>query len=147
MQFYLTKAEVMKPIALSTILAGIALIGLTAFVGTSRPTLELSYTNDCQDSTDWQNRLKAEGFDVRAAQVSNLSLSEQQAMMITPAPMRDCKIGRVAGYSVIGEVPSGDIVTLLRRKPADVIALALDGPAQETVAIHYDGSVERRRSE
>ncbi len=109
--------------------------------------LELSYTNDCQDSTDWQSRLEADGFDVRAAQVSNLSLSEQHAMMVTPAAMRDCKIGRVAGYSVIGEVPSGDIVTLLRRKPADVIALALDGPAHETVAIHYDGSVERRRSE
>lgn len=136
----------MRPIALATVLAGVALIGLTAFVGTSRPTLELSYTADCQNSADWQSLLEAEGFDVRAAQVNNLSLSEQQAMMITPASMRDCKIGRVAGYSVIGEVLSGDIVTLLRRKPADVIALARDDQTDETVAIHYDGSVERSRS-
>lgn len=136
----------MRPIALTTVLAGIALIGLTAFVGTSRPTLELSYTADCRNSAYWQSRLVAEGFDVRAAQVSNLSLSEQQAMMTTPASMRDCKIGRVAGYSVIGEVASGDIVTLLRRKPADVIALARDNQTDETVAIHYDGSVERSRA-
>ncbi len=35
----------MKPIAISTILAGIVLIGLTAFVGTSRPRLEDNVKN------------------------------------------------------------------------------------------------------
>ncbi|OSQ48005.1 DUF411 domain-containing protein [Thalassospira alkalitolerans] len=134
----------MRLIAFASLLASLALIGLVAFGGISRPTFELSYTADCKNTAPWQSNLTAEGFDIRATQVDNLSLSEQRAMMIAPAPMRDCMMGRVAGYHVIGDIPANDIITLLRRKPADVIALARDDQTRETVAIHHDGSIERR---
>ncbi|MHC8492981.1 hypothetical protein ACTU44_09735 [Thalassospira sp. SM2505] len=137
----------MRPISFVPILAGIALLGLTAFVGTARPTIELSYSANCKNVDGWKESLMAEGFDIELSPVNELTLSEQQAMMSLPEPMRDCKIASVAGYHVIGDVASGDIVTLLRRKPLDVVALAQDKATLETVALHYDGTVERRKAQ
>lgn len=134
----------MRTISLVPIAAGIVLLGLTALVGTVRPTAELSYSETCKNVDSWKESLMAEGFDIRPFTVSDLTLSEQQAMMSLPESLRDCKMASISGYHVIGEVASGDIVTLLRRKPINVVAIARDNATQETVALHQDGTIERR---
>lgn len=134
----------MRKITLIPVVVGIALMGITAFVGTARPTADLTYSENCTNVDRWKADLTAEGFDIRPFAVSDLTLSEQQAMMSLPEPLRDCKMVSIAGYHVIGDVSSGDIITLLRRKPIDVIAIARDTATSETVALHHDGTIERR---
>lgn len=134
----------MRKIATVPIVAGIALVTLAAFVSTERPAVQLIHSDDCSTVELWQEDLAAHGFDIQPTLIDELTLSEQRAMRLLPDEMRDCKMASIAGYHVIGDVSADDIIHLLRRKPLDVLAIAHDSISDETVALHHDGTLERK---
>ncbi|MFH1804777.1 MAG: hypothetical protein ABID63_07815 [Pseudomonadota bacterium] len=131
----------MRPLALLPVTIALAGAAFAAFVATAQPKIILYETGDCTPDENWVSGLQAEGFDVRRELVADTN--GLQDTLRVPTDLRDCRVAQVAGYSLIGTIPASDTINLLRKKPGDVIALALDPDGQGIVALHHDGSVER----
>ena len=99
-------------------------------VGLMVPTF--SYANEitvyksatCGCCKEWVKHLQANGFSVKAQDVSDLQ-SYKTANGV-PAKLASCHTATVDGYVIEGHVPANDIKRLLKERPA-VSGLAVPG--------------------
>lgn len=79
-------------------------------------TIAVYKTPTCGCCTKWIEHLEAEGFDVEATDLSDLS--ELKATHGVPANLASCHTALVDGYVIEGHVPASDIARLLQDRPA-----------------------------
>lgn len=81
----------------------------------AQPVIEVYKTATCGCCKQWIKHLEANGFTVKAQDVSNPG--DYRAKFGIPADYGSCHTGRVGGYAIEGHVPAADIRRLLAEKP------------------------------
>lgn len=114
------------------------------------PQVEVFKSPSCGCCGKWVDHLKANGFEVRTRDVTDVPAARKRLGM--PDAYGSCHTARVGGYLVEGHVPAADIQRLLKEKPK-ALGLAvpsmppgspgMEGPrpvSYETLLIGKDGS-------
>jgi hypothetical protein len=81
----------------------------------AREVIEVYKSPSCGCCTKWIEHLRANGFEVRAHDVDDVTVS--RAKLGVPQALGSCHSARVAGYSIEGHVPAREIRRLLRERP------------------------------
>jgi hypothetical protein len=123
-----------------------ALFTLTpALHGQPLPQIDVWKSPTCGCCNDWISHLEANGFNVKAVNVSDSR--HVRARFGMPAKYGSCHTGLVGGYVVEGHVPAREIKRLLREKPVargisvpgmPIGSPGMDGPAYGGVKDPYD---------
>ena len=95
-----------------------------AFASAAAPVVQVYKSAQCGCCSEWVKHLKANGFDVKAFDVTDPSEYREKAGI--PQAMGSCHTGMVNGYALEGHVPAADIKHLLATKPK---AIGLAVPA------------------
>ncbi len=90
----------------------------------SAPELVVYKTPTCGCCNAWIDHMRANGFAVRAVDVSDTGPIATQSGV--PAGMRSCHTALVEGYAVEGHVPAREVRRLLDERP-DIAGLAVPG--------------------
>lgn len=89
---------------------------VSALVGAAAgPVVDVYKTAGCGCCEVWINHLKANGFGIKAQNVSDTGT--YRAKLGLPNDFGSCHTGFVQGYAVEGHVPAADIKRLLAEKP------------------------------
>ena len=112
-------------------------VGFIAPVFATEITVYKSATCGC--CKEWVKHLQANGFSVKAQDVSDL-MSYKSANGV-PTKLASCHTATVDGYVIEGHVPANDIKRLLKERPAVsglvVPGMPIGSPGMEQVA-HKD---------
>ena len=90
----------------------------------ARDVIEVFKSSTCGCCTKWIGHLRANGFEVQAHDVDDITVS--RAKLGVPQALGSCHTGRVGGYLIEGHVPAADIQRLLRERPG-AAGLAVPG--------------------
>ena len=90
----------------------------------ARDVIEVFKSSTCGCCSKWIAHLRANGFEVQAHDVDDISVS--RARLGVPQALGSCHTGRVGGYLIEGHVPAADIQHLLRERPS-AAGLAVPG--------------------
>ena len=90
----------------------------------ARDVIEVFKSSTCGCCTKWIGHLRANGFEVQAHDVGDISVS--RAKLGVPQALGSCHTGRVGGYLIEGHVPAADIQRLLAERPS-AAGLAVPG--------------------
>ncbi len=90
----------------------------------ARDVIEVFKSSTCGCCTKWIGHLRANGFEVQAHDVDDITVS--RARLGVPAALGSCHTGRVGGYLIEGHVPAADIQRLLAERPS-AAGLAVPG--------------------
>ena len=110
----------------------------TAPVFATEITVYKSATCGC--CKEWVKHLQANGFSVKAQDVSDL-MSYKTANGV-PAKLGSCHTATVNGYVIEGHVPANDIKRLLKERPA-VSGLAVPGMPVGSPGMEQGGQKDR----
>ena len=99
-----------------------ALFGVTSYA--AETTIDVYKSPTCGCCTKWIDHLRANGFTVRALDVSNNDAARKGAGI--PAALGSCHTALVNGYAIEGHVPAQDIKRLLKERPK-AIGLTVPG--------------------
>ena len=86
--------------------------------------IEVFKSSTCGCCSKWIAHLRANGFEVQAHDVDDISVS--RARLGVPQALGSCHTGRIGGYLIEGHVPAADIQHLLRERPS-AAGLAVPG--------------------
>lgn len=92
-----------------------ALAALYAAIAQAGPQVEVFKSPTCGCCTKWIEHLRAGGFEVKAHDVNDITVS--RAKLGVPATLGSCHTARVGGYLIEGHVPAKDIQRLLKERP------------------------------
>lgn len=135
-----------KLLQTSIALAAGTLAGLAAATP-ARPVIEVWKTPTCGCCKDWIRHLQAQGFEVKAHDVSNATKNDYRRRLGLADSFGSCHTALVNGYVIEGHVPAREIQRLLKEKPR-ALGLAvpgmpigspgMDGPDYEGMKDPYD---------
>jgi len=91
----------------------------------------------------WVAHLRRAGFHVRVADVADVGPTARR--LGVPDDLRSCHTASVGGYAIEGHVPAGDIVRLLRERPA-AAGLAVPGMPMGSPGMDQGGRREPYRT-
>lgn len=91
---------------------------------TNRPEVTVYKSPTCGCCTKWVEHLRANGFDVTGADVSDLTQVKDRYGV--PSELAACHTAIVDGYVVEGHVPADVVQRLLKERPA-VAGIAVPG--------------------
>lgn len=121
--------------AASTLLGGaLALPGLV--LAQEKPLIEVWKTASCGCCHDWITHLEANGFQVKARDLSEAAKTVQRQKLGMPAKLGSCHTARVDNYVLEGHVPAREIHQLLKQRP---MALGLTVPGMPVGSPGMDG--------
>jgi len=89
-----------------------------------KPTLTVYKDVSCGCCHVWVEYMQAKGYRVFAQNTDIAAIKKQYG--IDPN-LQSCHTTLVSGYIIEGHVPEGDIVRLLKEKPAGVVGLTIPG--------------------
>jgi hypothetical protein len=101
----------------------------------ARDVIEVFKSSTCGCCTKWIAHLRANGFEVQAHDVDDISVT--RARLGVPQALGSCHTGRVGGYLIEGHVPARDIQRLLRERP-DAAGLAVPGMPRGSPGMEAD---------
>ena len=108
------------------ILTGLSAAILARPLLAATPSLSVAKTPTCGCCGAWVAHMRAAGFAVDVADVSQEALwAIKDSLSITPE-LSSCHTGRIEGYFVEGHVPAADVVRLLSERP-DALGLTVPG--------------------
>ncbi|HEX6965871.1 MAG TPA: DUF411 domain-containing protein [Gemmatimonadaceae bacterium] len=107
-----------------TVAALVASRGTALALPLGAPHIDVKKQVGCGCCTKWVEHLRANGFDVTAAEDPNVDQFKDQVGV--PPALRSCHTATVEGYVVEGHVPAADIKRMLAQRPA-IIGLAAPG--------------------
>jgi hypothetical protein len=88
------------------------------------PAIHVVKTPTCGCCNGWVAHLRRAGFQVRVTDVADVTPTARR--LGVPDDLRSCHTASVGGYAIEGHVPAGDILRLLRQRPA-AAGLAVPG--------------------
>ena len=102
----------------------LAPLALAACGNAQARTIEVVKTPTCGCCHLWVEHLRAEGFEVNAVDVEDVTPTARR--LGVPDQLRSCHTGEIGGYAVEGHVPAADIRRLLAERP-DAAGIAVPG--------------------
>jgi len=115
--------------------AALAAVPLAGPALAARDVLEVYKNPSCGCCTKWISHLRANGFDVKARDVEDITA--WRARLGVPPTLGACHSARVGGYLVEGHVPAKDIQRLLRERPS-AAGLAVPGMPRGSPGMEAD---------
>ena len=128
----------MKKILQRTFL--IVALGLAFIAPTLATEITVYKSPTCGCCKEWVKHLQANGFSVKAHDVSDL-MSYKTANGV-PATLGSCHTAKVGGYVIEGHVPANDIKRLLKERPA-VSGLSVPGMPNGSPGMEQGGHKDR----
>lgn len=110
-------------LGLAGALGGLPLLASSA--GT-KPVIEVWKTPTCGCCHDWIKHLQANGFEVKAHDVSDATKRDYRQRLGLADQFGSCHTALVGGYLLEGHVPAREIERLLKEKPR-ALGLAVPG--------------------
>jgi hypothetical protein len=108
---------------------GAAALGVLGVAQAHRATrVEVYKSPSCGCCTEWVKHMRANGFEVRAHEVSDVDSIRRR--LGVPAELVSCHTAIVEGYAIEGHVPAADVKRLLKERPK-AIGLAAPGMPQD----------------
>lgn len=109
-------------------IAAILLMLVVTYSGAHSEPLrvDVKKTATCGCCQAWINHLKQSGFNVSTENMALGALARFKRQHGVGAEHQSCHTGRVAGYTIEGHVPAGDIARLLKQRP-DALGLSVPG--------------------
>ncbi|MCH8498394.1 MAG: DUF411 domain-containing protein [Marinobacter sp.] len=104
----------------------LASLGLFAHSAAASDTITVYKTPTCGCCTDWVDHLKADGFDVKALDITHQALNQVKEEAGLRPELASCHTAFVGGYVIEGHVPAADIRRLLAESP-DALGIAVPG--------------------
>lgn len=126
--------------------AAIAAVPLlfAAYAEAAAPILvQVVKSPSCGCCSLWVAHLRRAGFQVRVADVADVTPTARR--LGVPDDLRSCHTASVGGYAIEGHVPAGDIVRLLRERPA-AAGLAVPGMPMGSPGMDQGGRREPYRT-
>ena len=107
----------------------------------SKPVVNVIKQAECGCCGGWVTRMQQAGFTVNARNVSGEELTDAKIASGLSEDLWACHTSTVAGYTVEGHVPIGDVVRLLSERP-DVIGIAAPGMPMGSPGMDYGSERE-----
>jgi|SRR5665647_1237586 len=126
----------------SMIRAAAALLGAAAVTAPlagwtqTKPLVEVWKTATCGCCHDWVAHLEANGFQVKAHDISDTAKEAQRRQLGMADKFGSCHTALIGGYVIEGHVPARDIRRLLKERPK---ALGLTVPGMTVGSPGMDG--------
>lgn len=86
----------------------------------AKPLVEVWKTPTCGCCHNWISHLEANGFQVKAHDVSDAEKSRKRAALGMPEQLGSCHTALVNGYVLEGHVPAKEIRRMLKERPRAV---------------------------
>ena len=117
---------------------------LVQSAGAETPTIQVYKTPTCGCCTKWIDHLRAEGFDVEATDLPDLS--ELKATNGVSPALASCHTAMVDGYVLEGHVPAEDVKRMLAEKPK-IAGLAVPGMPMGSPGMEHRDTTRHERFE
>ena len=109
---------------LAGLVAGVAAATGSRLFAQQKPALTVFKDANCGCCQNWVNYMQGRGY--RSA-VTNANMPAIKVQYGVGQNLQSCHTTLVGGYIIEGHVPEGDIVRLLKEKPAGVVGLTIPG--------------------
>lgn len=93
----------------------VGMLSANLAVAAAKPVIEVYKSESCGCCSEWVKHLEANGFTVKARNVSNPSDYRERLGM--PDELGSCHTGLIQGYALEGHVPANDIKRLIAEQP------------------------------
>jgi len=103
---------------------------------TTPPVMSVLKQVSCGCCGGWVARMQAAGFTVEVRNVTGEALQSAKVDAGLPQAVWACHTASVAGYTVEGHVPAGDILRLLAERP-DAVGIAAPGMPMGSPGMEY----------
>jgi hypothetical protein len=123
-------------------LAAVPLIRATSAQAAAPPVIQVVKTPSCGCCNAWVAHLRRAGFQVRVTDVADVTPTARR--LGVPDDLRSCHTASAGGYAIEGHVPAGDIIRLLRQRPA-AAGLAVPGMPMGSPGMEAGGRGEPYR--
>ncbi len=107
------------------------------------PMVQVVKSPSCGCCNGWIAHLRRAGFQVRVSDVADVTPAARR--LGVPDDLRSCHTASVGGYAIEGHVPAGDILRLLRERPA-AAGLAVPGMPLGSPGMEHGGRREPYRT-
>jgi len=115
-------------IGLTVALTATVALAAVAPAAPARPTVMVYKSATCGCCKQWIDHLKANGFEVKATDLSGTELDQTKATLGVSPQLASCHTAVIDNkYVVEGHVPASTMKRLLAEKPAGVKGLAVPG--------------------
>ena len=113
---------------------------IATYAGAQAPqVIEVVKSPTCGCCNGWVAHLRRAGFRVRVTDTADVTPTARR--LGVPDDLRSCHTASVGGYAIEGHVPAGDIVRLLRQRPA-AAGLAVPGMPMGSPGMEHGGHRE-----
>ena len=89
--------------------------------------IKVYHGESCGCCHNWAKYMEQNGFEVEMISLADEPLIQKKNELGLPLEFASCHTAIIDGYVVEGHMPAGEIHTLLKNKPKDVIGIAVPG--------------------
>ncbi len=91
--------------------------------------VKVYHGESCGCCHNWAKYMEQNGFEVEMISLADEPLIQKKNELKLPLELASCHTAIIDGYVIEGHMPVGEIRTLLKNKPKDVIGIAFIGIA------------------
>lgn len=105
---------------------GALLVALNSYAAAGEH-IKVYHGESCGCCHNWAKYMEQNGFEVEMISLADEPLIQKKNELGLPLEFASCHTAIIDGYVVEGHMPAGEIHTLLKNKPKDVIGIAVPG--------------------
>nr|WP_315008965.1 DUF411 domain-containing protein [uncultured Campylobacter sp.] len=120
---------------------GALLAALGSYVSASEH-VKVYHGESCGCCHNWAKYMEQNGFEVEMISLADEPLIQKKNELGLPLELSSCHTAIINGYVVEGHMPVGEIRTLLKNKPKDVIGIAVPGMPLEAPGMEQGSQPE-----
>lgn len=117
------------------------LAALSSYV-TADEHVKVYHGESCGCCHNWAKYMEQNGFEVEMISLADEPLIQKKNEFGLPLELASCHTAIIDGYVVEGHMPAGEIRTLLKNKPKDVIGIAVPGMPLEAPGMEQGSQPE-----
>ena len=104
--------------------------------------VKVYHGESCGCCHNWAKYMEQNGFEVEMISLADEPLIQKKNEFGLPLEFASCHTAIIDGYVVEGHMPAGEIRTLLKNKPKDVIGIAAPGMPLEAPGMEQGSQPE-----
>lgn len=104
--------------------------------------VKVYHGESCGCCHNWAKYMEQNGFEVEMISLADEPLIQKKNELGLPLELASCHTAIIDGYVIEGHMPVGEIRTLLKNKPKDVIGIAVPGMPLEAPGMEQGSQPE-----
>ena len=120
---------------------GALLVALNSYAAAGEH-IKVYHGESCGCCHNWAKYMEQNGFEVEMISLADEPLIQKKNELGLPLELASCHTAIIDGYVVEGHMPIGEIHTLLKNKPKDVIGIAVPGMPLEAPGMEQGSQPE-----